>query len=78
MAPAVNWMRNRNLQQPGLPQEILSIMGAGDGSFMVSDPDILNSVAFEKVIRQYNERAFENTAHEAQVMDDDPMDIDND
>ncbi len=78
MAPPVNWIRNRNWQQPGLPQEILSIMGAGDDSFMVSDIDILTSVAFEKVIRRCNERAFENSAHEAQVMDDDPMDIDND
>eukprot|EP00972_Heterocapsa_arctica_P086802 12795845-Heterocapsa_arctica.AAC.1 len=34
MAPPVNWMRNLNWQQPGLPQEILSIMGAGDDSFM--------------------------------------------
>jgi hypothetical protein len=71
-----NWMRNRDWQQPGPPQEILSIMGAADDSFMVSDRDIQNSVAFENVIRLFNERAFENTAHEAQVMDDDPMDID--
>ena len=76
MAPPINWMRNRNWQQPGPPQEILSIMGAADDSFMVSDRDIQNSVAFENVIRLFNERAFENTAHEAQVMDDDPMDID--
>jgi hypothetical protein len=60
----INWMRNRSWQLPGPPQDILSIMGAADDSFMLSDPDIWNSIAFTNAIRC----TFAKTAHEAQPM----------
>ena len=59
---AKEWIRSHKLQKNAPAQEMLSIMEAVDDSILQDDRDVINSVAFEKLIRRaYGlERAFED------------------
>ena len=60
------WIRDHELQKNVPAQEMLSIMEAVDDSILVDERDVINSVAFEKLVRKaYGlERAFEDVHRE--------------
>ena len=65
-AYARTWIRDHSLQNNVPAQEMLSIMEAVDDSILVDERDVINSVAFEKLVRRaYGlERAFEDVSRE--------------
>ena len=63
---AQNWIMQRGLRKCSPAQEMLAIMQAVDDSILTGERDVINSVAFEKLVRRaYGlERAYEDVHRE--------------
>ena len=67
VAYAKQWIREHELQQNVPAQEMISIMEEVDDSVLMDQKDVINSLAFEKLVRRaYGlERAFEDVHKES-------------